>query len=63
MNQIRFRDYLIGHPQLAQEYAHLKQELAQRFPQDREAYTEGKTPFVGRILQLAISEAAAQVNE
>lgn len=45
----RFRDYLITHPGTAREYEALKEELARGFPNDREAYTEGKTEFVRRV--------------
>jgi GrpB-like predicted nucleotidyltransferase (UPF0157 family) len=45
----RFRDYLITHPGTAREYEALKEELARRFPNDREAYTERKTEFVRRV--------------
>jgi len=41
-----FRDYLIAHPDVAQEYESLKRRLAQEFPNDRVAYTRGKTEFV-----------------
>ena len=53
---LAFRDYLIAHPERAAEYGRLKQELAQRLGQDREAYTDAKTVFVEAILR----EAAAQ---
>ena len=48
--RIRFRDALRAKPALAGEYAALKAQLAARFRNDREAYTEGKTPFVRRVL-------------
>ena len=38
---------------LAAEYAALKLELASKFEFDREAYTEGKSPFIHRILEAA----------
>ena len=56
INQIFFRDYLIQHPQSIKAYADLKMELAKRFPTDREAYTDGKSPFIKQILQLASYE-------
>ncbi len=52
-NQVFFRDYLIQHPGMAQEYAALKLELAQRFPMDRLAYLDGKAAFIERVLRLA----------
>jgi len=49
----RFRDHLITHPDTAREYAALKEELARRFPNDREAYTDGKTEFIRRVMERA----------
>jgi GrpB-like predicted nucleotidyltransferase (UPF0157 family) len=37
-------------PELATEYATLKRGLAREHAGDREAYTEGKTAFVRRVL-------------
>jgi GrpB-like predicted nucleotidyltransferase (UPF0157 family) len=48
-----FRDALNGDPGLAKEYEDLKRELAQRFANDREAYTEGKTDFVRDVIRNA----------
>jgi GrpB-like predicted nucleotidyltransferase (UPF0157 family) len=41
-----FRDYMIAHPQEAQAYHRLKEELAQKFPEDIESYIEGKDGFI-----------------
>lgn len=54
--QISFRDYLIHHHEIARGYAELKMELAQRYPTDRQAYSENKSPFIKNVLQLARSE-------
>ena len=43
---LAFRDYLIQDPQTARAYGDLKEELAERFPTDIEAYMEGKDAFV-----------------
>jgi GrpB-like predicted nucleotidyltransferase (UPF0157 family) len=48
-----FRDYLIAHPDAAQQYVDVKRRLASEFPNDREAYTDGKTEFVRRITDIA----------
>ncbi len=48
--QITFRDRLRADATLASEYAVLKRRLAAKFPHDREAYTEGKTAFVARVI-------------
>jgi GrpB-like predicted nucleotidyltransferase (UPF0157 family) len=59
-DHLAFRDYLRSHPDAASEYGALKLELARRFPNDREAYIEGKTAFVQRILTLATQRSSAQ---
>ncbi len=48
-----FRDYLIAHPDIAQEYVDVKRQLASEFANDREAYTLGKSAFIRRITELA----------
>lgn len=48
--RLRFSDALRSNAALVAEYAELKLQLAQRFPVDREAYTDGKTPFIQRVL-------------
>lgn len=53
---ILFRDYLIAHPQTAQQYEQLKREMAIKFKVDREAYTESKTQFIQSIVALALVE-------
>lgn len=53
VDKIRFRDYLISHPEAAKEYEQLKIKLAQQHTLDREEYTNAKAEFVKRILELA----------
>ena len=48
-DRLLFRDYLIAHPETALEYARLKTELAAAHPNDRVAYTNGKSVFIGRV--------------
>lgn len=48
---ITFRDHLRSHPGDANAYAALKQELALRFRNDREAYNNAKSNFVEGILR------------
>ncbi len=52
-NHIHFRDYLRNSPQISQEYAELKFELAKKHPKNMLAYLEGKEGFVRKILTLA----------
>lgn len=46
--RLRFRDRLRSDPVLAEEYVALKRALAERYREDREAYTEAKGQFVKR---------------
>jgi GrpB-like predicted nucleotidyltransferase (UPF0157 family) len=52
-DRLLFRDYLIENPETAREYEALKMTLARDFPNDREAYTNGKTEFVVRFTEAA----------
>jgi GrpB-like predicted nucleotidyltransferase (UPF0157 family) len=47
--RLYFRDRLRTDPALAAEYVALKRALAARYSEDREAYTEAKAPFIGRV--------------
>ena len=48
-----FRDYLRRHGAEAERYRRLKLDLASRYRDDREAYTNAKDAFVEAIVQLA----------
>jgi GrpB-like predicted nucleotidyltransferase (UPF0157 family) len=48
---VLFRDHLRAHPKAAEEYAHLKRRLSERFEEDRDAYTDAKTAFISGILR------------
>lgn len=52
-DRLLFRDYLIAHPETAREYEAVKLRLAVNHPNDRIAYTNGKTEFVVRVTQIA----------
>ena len=54
-----FRDYLVDHPDVAREYEALKIRLAAAHPNDRDAYTRGKTAFVSRVTEHAKRESYA----
>jgi GrpB-like predicted nucleotidyltransferase (UPF0157 family) len=54
---VAFRDYLRAHAEAARRFADLKRGLAVRFPEDREAYTNAKSPHILEILRLAGSAA------
>jgi GrpB-like predicted nucleotidyltransferase (UPF0157 family) len=48
-----FRDYLREHTEAARKYNELKKDLAIKFKDNREAYTNGKTEFVEEVLRAA----------
>lgn len=52
-NRLLFRDYLIACPTVAREYEWLKLQLASAHPNDRVAYTRGKTEFIIRVTEKA----------
>ena len=49
--RLRFRDYLRTHAGDRDAYAALKRDLAVRFADDREAYTDAKTEFIKAIME------------
>jgi GrpB-like predicted nucleotidyltransferase (UPF0157 family) len=51
--RLLFRDYLIENPGIAKEYEVLKLSLADKYPNDRVAYTKGKTEFILRVTEAA----------
>ena len=52
-DELYFRDYLIAHPEIAAEYAELKQKLFKNFEYDRDGYTEAKGVFVKEVTEKA----------
>jgi GrpB-like predicted nucleotidyltransferase (UPF0157 family) len=47
--RLAFRDALRSDPALAAAYAELKRRLAVEHRMDREAYTQGKAPFIRAV--------------
>jgi GrpB-like predicted nucleotidyltransferase (UPF0157 family) len=56
--ELRFRDQLRAHPELAAQYLDVKRALATRYRDDREAYTEGKSRFIRELLAAACVDGA-----
>jgi GrpB-like predicted nucleotidyltransferase (UPF0157 family) len=54
--RLLFRDYLRKSPEEAARYHALKQELAARFADDREAYTEAKGEYVRTVTEKTRAE-------
>jgi GrpB-like predicted nucleotidyltransferase (UPF0157 family) len=52
-NHLLFRDYLLRHRGTAEEYEELKKGLAEKYKENREAYTEGKAAFIEGVLRVA----------
>lgn len=53
-NYINFRDYLNTFPAKAKEYEEVKIRLMEKYPYDRESYTDGKTEVIKHILRKAL---------
>lgn len=49
-NYINFRDYLNSNTEAAREYEAVKLRLAEQYPDDRIAYTDGKQEVIDRLL-------------
>lgn len=54
--ELYFRDYLIIHKDVADEYGKLKLSLWKQYEHDRDGYTAAKTQFVKKYTQLAKME-------
>lgn len=50
-DEVRFRDWLIAHPEDARAYEALKLSLCGPFRHDRDGYTAAKTGFVQEVLR------------
>lgn len=50
---LAFRDFLRANPDEARRYEQLKHALAGRYPEDMEAYTDGKTELIAELDALA----------
>jgi GrpB-like predicted nucleotidyltransferase (UPF0157 family) len=57
---LAFRDYMRSHPEAAQKYSELKQQLAQQYPTDIEAYMDGKADFIAEIDRKALQWRSQQ---
>lgn len=55
-DEIRFRDYLIAHPEVAKEYEKLKLSLLPKYRNDRDGYTEAKSEFVRQTIKRALKQ-------
>lgn len=52
-NQVYFKRYLIEHPEYINKYCNLKQELAEKYADERPKYTQGKNEFITNVINLA----------
>lgn len=62
-DELAFRDYLRAHKDVAEEYGALKRRLAEEFRNDREAYTEAKTEFIGATLVRAFDQGCVRSSD
>lgn len=55
-DRLIFRDHLRAHAEDVKRYEALKQQLSLAHPNDRVAYTQGKTAYIASIIQQARAE-------
>jgi len=55
IRQVIFRDVLKQHPGMVQAYSKLKLDLANKYKDDRERYTDGKSDFIKAVLDKHLS--------
>lgn len=53
---ILFRDYLVQHPEMAQQYVQIKLKLFKQFKGDRNAYQDGKRNLIEQVEQQALKK-------
>lgn len=52
-DELYFRDYLLAHPDVAEAYGNLKQNLIAQYEYDRDGYTQAKSGFVTEVTKKA----------
>lgn len=55
-NLVWFKKYLLDHPEYIQKYCELKQELAEKYTDERSKYTSGKSNFIQEVIAKAKEE-------
>lgn len=61
-NELYFRDYLMEHKEVAEEYGKLKLELIKKYEHDRNGYTDAKTDFILKYTERAKEEYGDKYN-
>jgi len=61
--ELYFRDYLINHSDVANDYGKLKLSLKEKFEHDRNKYTLAKTEFIQKYTNLAKVEYINRYND
>ena len=62
-NYINFRDYLNSNIKAAREYEAVKLKLAEQYPDDRIAYTDGKQEVIDKLLAEALVWKSKQLSK
>ncbi len=55
-NELYFRDYLLIHKEVADDYVKLKLGLIEKYEHDRDEYTNAKTDFIMKYTKMARKE-------
>lgn len=61
-NELYFRDYLMEHKEIANEYGKLKLKLIEKYEHDRDGYTDAKSDFILKYTEKAKKEYGNKYN-
>lgn len=61
-NELYFRDYLMEHKEVVEEYGKLKLGLIEKYEHDRDGYTNAKTDFILKYSEKARGEYSDKYN-
>nr|WP_279233128.1 GrpB family protein [Marinisporobacter balticus] len=61
-NELYFRDYLIEHGEVANEYGKLKLSLIEKYEHDRDGYTDAKSDLILKYTEKAKEEYGDKYN-
>ncbi|WP_416825279.1 GrpB family protein [Ectobacillus polymachus] len=61
-NELYFRDYLMEHEEVANEYGKLKLRLIEKYEHDRDGYTDAKSDFILKYTKKAKEEYDDKYN-
>jgi GrpB-like predicted nucleotidyltransferase (UPF0157 family) len=59
-SNLLFRNYLMHHPEVIEDYSKLKHHLRMVYMNDRVGYTKAKAPFIQKAIEMAMLESVEE---